>query len=361
MKMTLNLILLNIFLFFITISAQLNYTKEKISILEQFMNKSPKELFKVWHFIFGKKYTFDSEEAKQRFVNFKENLAIIKKTNEENYSFKLGLNQFSDMTNEEFKSKMTTYKFIENNVEGMIPFGNKDTNFLKDTDDNDLTKRNLEQFNSINYSNYYNNVRDQVNCGGCWAFAVTGSIEGNKSIFLGRKADSLSPQNLIDCDPLNKGCNGGDMRTSFTHIKSKGVMNDADYPLKGYTSSCMYNYLAPLTYISGFNYCSNKTIYKCSTSIVYSLLSKGPLSVLLDGGSNSFQNYKSGIFTGICSEINHAATLVGYGQSGIQNYWLVRNSWSSYWGENGYIRVAVNSQNNYSCFIEFEAILPIMK
>lgn len=365
MNIRILLILINFFLMSTTL---VDYKKEKFSILQQYMDKSPKELFKVWHYIFSRKYSFETEEAKERFKIFKDNLAFIKKSNEENKSFKVGLNQFSDMTNEEFKSKMATYKLIDKDFDGMIPFvnkdlsiSNKDPKFLNENDDDDLTKRILLDYSSINYSNYYIGVKDQASCGGCWAFAVTGAVEGNKAISLGRKSENLSTQNLIDCDSKNMGCSGGDMRTSFSFIKSKGVMNEADYGFKGYTSNCLSNYLAPLTFISSFLFCSNKTQYKCSTSIVYYLLTKGPVAVTIDGGSSSFQHYQSGIFTGYCSEINHSATLVGYASSDNQNYWIIRNSWSNTWGEDGYIRVAVNPGNKFSCFIEFEAIQPVIK
>lgn len=156
------------------------------------------------------------------------------------------------------------------------------------------------------------------------------------------------------------GCNGGDMRTGDKYIMAKGVMNDMDYTFQGYSSTCRYNYLKPLTYITGYSYCSNASANKCTFNIVYNLLAKGPVAVTIDGGTWGFQNYMSGIFTAYCSQVNHAVTLVGYGWTSTQKYWIVRNSWGSSWGENGYIRVAVNSANSNSCFIEYEAVLPLI-
>jgi KDEL-tailed cysteine endopeptidase len=358
--------LLKIFFFFLCLAIVKNndfqYNKEKREILEQYMLKTPKELFKVWHMLFQKSYTFDSEEAKNRFQVFKANLEQIKKVNAENKGFKLGLNQFSDMTNEEFRAKMTTYKPIGEALEEMSNSTsnnmNGDVKFLPADDEDDLTKRNLQSQLPINYSKYYRAPRDQLQCGGCWAFALTGAIEGNVSKKRGIISNYLSPQHLIDCVSGNLGCSGGDMRTGDNYVIAKGLMNEADYNFQGYTSVCRYNNLRPLTFITGYKYCSNATRYKCSTSLIYSLLTKGPVAVTIDGGSFGFQNYASGIFSDYCSQVNHALVLVGYGSSGQQNYYLLRNSWSSYWGENGYIRVAVNPSNSFSCFIEYEAVVP---
>jgi len=90
------------------------------------------------------------------------------------------------------------------------------------------------------------------------------------------------------------------------------------------------------------------------------LLTKGPLAVVTNGGSWAFQNYAGGLFNAACYNIDHAVVLAGYGVSGTTQYWLVRNSWGTTWGEQGYIRIVINTSNNYSCFIEFQALLPIM-
>jgi C1A family cysteine protease len=348
---------------FVTKAYEMDYSAQQTAILDSFMDKTPKELFKVWHLVFKKGYTFDSDEAKDRFKTFKQNLEFIKKTNaDESLTYKLGLNQFSDMTNEEFKSKYATYKSLGSELQQVLDKANKDAGFLKpepSEDDDDLTKRNL-QTTAINYSAYFLTPKNQASCGGCWSFAVSGAVEGNSAMKTGYKV-SGSPQQLLDCDSANYGCNGGDMRTGYNYLITYGMMNDSDYPFIGYQSYCRYNSYKSLVKVSGYQYCSNATSYKCSTATVYSLLQKGSLSVTIDGGSYLFQTYKSGLFNGACSTINHAVVLVGYGVSGAYKYWLIRNSWGTTWGENGYIRVIVNPSNNNSCFIENEAVLPIIQ
>jgi C1A family cysteine protease len=341
----------------------MDYSTQQKAILESFMDKSPKELFKVWHLVFKKDYTFDSTEAKDRFKIFKQNLEFIKKTNSEGLTFKLGLNQFSDLTNEEFKAKYATFRLPGGSeFEQALDKVNKDAGFLNPEpteDDDDLTKRNL-QTSAINYSSYFNVPKNQASCGGCWAFGISGAIEGAYAKKYGTKIDS-SPQQLLDCVSGNLGCNGGDMLVGMNYIQSYGLMQNYYYPFIGYQSTCKYNSNTSRIKISGYQYCNNKTSnYQCSTSTVYSMLQKGPLSVTIDGGNYYFQNYSSGLFNATCSEIDHAVVLVGYGVSGTYKYWLVRNSWGSSWGESGYIRVVVNPSNYYSCFIENMAVLPII-
>jgi C1A family cysteine protease len=341
-------------------------------ILDAFMNRSAKDLFKAWHLLFKREYTYASDEAKLRFKNFKENLVKIKEHNAQDLSYKVGLNQFSDMTNEEFKLKFATYKdttkvedFINTWQEKTETGNDSSSSFLPVTedDDDDLTKRNLQSGNTpIDYRSNFNPPRNQNYCGGCWAFALTAMIEANRSIKQGWTSPYLSVQQMLDCNNNNYGCNGGDLLTGMNYALNNGNQNDSDYTYLGYSGNqCNFSKNKPLTRINGYQYCSNRTPnYKCSTSIVYNLLKKGPLAVVVNGGSWAFQNYAGGIFTGACYNIDHAVNIVGYGVSGNTPYWLVRNSWGPYWGESGHIRVAVNANNNYSCFLEYMAVLPVM-
>jgi len=339
-------------------------------VLEAFMTRSVKDLFKAWHLVFKKDYSFASDEAKIRFKNFKENYAKIKEHNAKNLEYTVGLNQFSDMSNEEFRSKFATYrhdtntdKFV-NTWQEKLPEENNSNSFLPVTgedDDEDLLKRNLQARSAIDYRNYYNAPRNQQNCGGCWAFSITGAIEGAKSRKQGWINPYLSVQQLLDCNKQNYGCNGGDLVTGMGYALYNGGQNDSDYSYLGYSgNNCLYNKSRPLTNLNGYQYCNNLTTYKCSTQTVYNLLQKGPLSVVTNGGSWAFQNYSGGILTAACNTIDHAVVIVGYGVSGNIAYWLVRNSWGPYWGEQGYLRIAINPNNNSSCYLEYMAVLPTL-
>jgi len=335
------------------------------NILSNFMEGSPKELFKVWHFLHKKVYTLDTQEARDRFGNFKTNLIMIKTHNSQESSYKLGLNQFSDMTNAEFKQKMCTKKVVQGvELDKILEASTNMKPFLFDDDDDDLTKRNLQNA-AVDYTEWFNEVRDQGNCGSCWTFSTTGAIEGNLSKNKGSLIPYLSTQQLVDCDTTDSGCNGGSFSTAFTYIKSTGLMFDSAYPYNAVETEkgCLFNPSLASTRITNFTYCTNYSSNKktqCSVAAVYALLAKGPISVGIDGGSAAFQNYSNGIFTGKCSQDDHAVIAMGYGTDPkYGDYWLIRNSWGADWGDEGYIKVAVNDANKHSCFVNNEAYLPI--
>jgi hypothetical protein len=367
MKMALTMILLITLSVITSQVAEMDRTKEKRMILDTFMDRSPKELFKAWHLLFKREYTYETEEAKNRFKIFKENLAKIKEHNKGNNSYKVGLNQFSDMSNEEFKEKYTRYRpseSVEHFINTWQEKNEENGNKFLDDDDDDLTKRNLSGLAAINWTSLLNKPRDQVNCGGCWAFSISTTVEAAmaKTKNLGKPIPYLSIQQLLDCNTSNYGCNGGDLSYGLNYSLNTGLEYDSNYPYLGYSGNkCYYNSGLVKATLKGYSYCSNQTTaYKCSTNTVYNLLTRGPLSVVTNGGSWAFQNYSGGLFNAACYNIDHAVTLVGYGVSGTTPYWLVRNSWGPYWGESGYLRIVVNTANNYSCFIESSAFLPLV-
>jgi len=328
------------------------------------MEKSPKELFKVWHLVFEKNYSLDTLEARQRFRTFKANLQLIKEHNAKNLSYKLGLNQFSDMTNAEFKQKMCTKKVVQGEELDQI-LDNFDKNSYSDDDDDDLTKRNLiAGKQAIDYTNSFSEARSQGNCGSCWAFASSGAVEGALGAKLSKSFPYLSPQQLVDCDTRNNGCNGGNTIWAFDYIVKNGIHYDSYYPYNEARGKCKYSSSAPLNKVIKYIYCTNYSNIKdrkCSIDKVYKLLTNGPGAVGVDAGTPEFQGYSSGIFSGTCTNDNHAVILAGYGISNDNvEYWIVRNSWGAFWGDNGYIKIKVNDGNKYSCFINNELIVPIV-
>ena len=359
MKVTISVLLLILSSSIFVNTIEPDHSKVINGILNQFMDSSPKELFKVWHLVFDRQYTFDSEQAKLKFKNFKENLKIIKETNAKNLGYSLGLNQFSDITNAEFKNMMCR-RIPSGQIGKNIDQFNKDSNFLTEDDDDDLTKRNLEILSPIDHSKWFGVPRNQGQCGSCWAFAAAGAIEGNNSLKLRKVVPYVSTQQLVDCDKGNSGCDSGKSFKAYDYTKKNGIMNDSDYTYKAKRGTCAYSALKPLTHVSGYQYCSNYTDLKCTVDKVSALLQKGPLSVGIDGGTNEFQSYKSGIFSAKCSNDNHTVILVGYGVEASKQYWLVRNSWGTTWGMNGYIKVAVNPSNSNSCYVDNEGVLPLI-
>jgi cathepsin L len=199
-------------------------------------------------------------------------------------------------------------------------------------------------------------IKDQGQCGSCWAFSAVASAES--AIFLkGGTLYSFSEQNLVDCVRTCYGCSGGWPSQAYTYIVNKqlGYFNsETDYPYQATDASCRYNEAKAIGAISGYS-----TIDKGSESdLLNKLYSIGPVSVAIDASHNSFQLYTSGIYNEpscSTSSLDHAVTAVGYGADGTNAYWIVKNSWGTSWGEQGYIRMSRNKNNQ--CGIATTAVI----
>lgn len=318
-------------------------------LLNNLLDMHHKDAFKVWHFIHNKDYDLNSEYALERYQIFKENIQKIKARNGELTSYKLGAGPHADLTNEEYKLKF-------------FPVSSKGK-FNLSSQFHDNTEKLPSAINPYkeDWSVYFGPVRDQGMCGSCWAFATSGAIEGYYSKLTG-KYEKLSPQYLIDCSKENKGCDGGDFDPAFDFIKKSGIPKDNDYPYKATGGKCKADSINDFFHIDYVLYCNDQddnaknkcTEEKCSEYLKYS-----PLATGIDGSSFEFQMYMGGIFEGECSEANHAVIIVDSNNE----YIKIRNSWGPGWGEDGYIKIRRNKENNSSCFTQSicYAAMPISK
>jgi len=231
------------------------------TILSKFMEGSAKELFKVYHFLFEKQYSLNSEEGISRFRNFKKTLDYVKKRNAENLTFKLGLNQFSDLTKAEYKARLIPKDVFKRQQQELGKFLVEEVYIDFDTyADNEETTPNASF--SANWSSILVPAKDQGQCGSCWTFSAAAALEGN--YYQKNKLTtpiSFSEEQLVDCaTSAGDGCNGGLSNYAFKYTASSGIELESVYPYtasEGNSGTCNYN-KAKATYKNkGYNYCTN--------------------------------------------------------------------------------------------------------
>ncbi|KAL3741707.1 hypothetical protein ACJRO7_017215 [Eucalyptus globulus] len=302
-----------------------------------------------WMAIHGRVYK-DAVEKAKRYEIFKENVKRINAFNNgKDVGYKMAVNKFADLTNEEFRASYTGYKRRPTRVLSSgekKPF--KYANFTAIPAALDWrTKKAVTP------------VKDQGGCGSCWAFSAVAAMEGITMIKKG-KLVPLSVQELVDCDDNDEGCWGGLMDSAFKFIVSNGgLTTEANYPYQGDDGTCNTAKTAnPAASITGY-----QDVPANNEKALLQAVANQPVSVAIEGGGFDFQFYSSGVFTGSCgTDIDHAVTAVGYGKtsgSGGTKYWLMKNSWGTGWGEKGYMRIQKDVSSKAGlCGLATEASYP---
>lgn len=303
--------------------------------------------FKQTH---GKTYA-TAEEETLRFNIFADNHRKIDEHNRDfeagRVSFELGMNQFGDLTNGEFRARMNGFR-RPSNADTKAPIFQAPNNFaLPDSVD-------------WRPKGYVTDVKDQKQCGSCWAFSATGSLEG-QHFAKTKQLVSISEQNLVDCSRAqgNEGCNGGWMDSAFTYIKvNKGIDTEKSYPYEAKDGKCRYNAANVGSTDTGFTDIKKGD----ETDLQSAIASVGPISVAIDASKMSFQFYKSGVYNEprcSTSQLDHGVLAVGYGVSDKgEKYYIVKNSWNAGWGDKGYI--LMSREKNNQCGIATSASYPLV-
>lgn len=306
-------------------------------------------LYETWLVKHGKSYNALGEKEK-RFEIFKDNLKYIEEQNsDENRSYKLGLNRFADLTNDEYRS---TYLGTRFNGSRRLSAGRRSDRYVPKVGDSVPEEIDWRTKGAVLP------IKDQGSCGSCWAFSTIASVEAINFLETGELI-SLSEQELVDCDrSYNDGCNGGLMDYAFEFIvKNGGIDTEKDYPYTGRDGRCdEYRKNARVVSIDAYEdvpYNNEKALQKA--------VAEQPISVAMEGGGRDFQLYESGIFTGKCgTALDHGLTAVGYSSEKGLDYWIVRNSWGESWGEKGYMRMQRNvKQQTGLCGIAMEPSYPV--
>jgi len=280
-------------------------------------------LWKQFKIDFNKVWSTDAEHD-ARFETFKDNVDFINSHNaqSEEHGFTVGINQFADLTRTEFKETMLTYQASRKVQSNVVVLDESAT-----ADSVDWVAKGA-----------VTPVKNQGQCGSCWAFSTTGSTEGAYQIATG-SLKSFSEQELVDCAGSygNQGCNGGLMDDGFKYLEAKGDSLETTYAYTGKTGTCstskQSNTALKVGQVTSFN-----DVTSDSETQMLAAVTKGPVSVAIEADQSGFQFYKTGVFSGTCgTNLDHGVLVVGYGTDSGSDYWKVKNSWGTTWGLNGYI------------------------
>jgi len=275
--------------------------------------------FSNWTIQYNKTYNGVMEQYYRESI-FNENVRKINEHNaDERYTYSLGLNQFADLTATEFKQQYVTggYNRPYPRYANYIQVHTAVPTSVDWTEKGAVTP-----------------VKTQGECAACWAFSITGSIEGAHFLKNGSLI-SLSEQQLIDCSGPegNQGCQNGVIHNGFQYIiDNKGITSEAAYPYTATDGTCKKNQKAYATITSFVD------VIPKSDQALMAAIAQQPVSVAVEADPNSFHLYSGGVMTAACgTNLDHAVLAVGYGSDAGQDYYKVKNSWGDTWGEAGYI------------------------
>jgi len=292
-------------------------------------------LFQQFKLKYDKQYATPAEES-IRFQIFTRNLKTIANLNAAYPKATFGATKFADLSHQEFKDTyLSTHTLERDPAWPTAPlYSSAEVEALPDSWD-------WRDHGAVTA------VKDQGQCGSCWAFSTTGNMEG-QWFLAGNTLPELSEQNLVDCDHecmqyqgqqvCDQGCDGGLMPNAFEYIIQNGIESENDYPYTGADGTCQFDSKKVVAHASNYTMISGD-----ETQMAAWLVKNGPIAIAVD--AEPWQFYIGGVYYLPCgTSLDHGVLLVGYGvETDIFDqtmpYWIIKNSWSSDWGESGYIRV----------------------
>mmetsp|Transcript_4695 Transcript_4695/g.6946 ORF Transcript_4695/g.6946 Transcript_4695/m.6946 type:complete len:352 (-) Transcript_4695:47-1102(-) len=321
-----------------------------VAVENKELDQDIKVLYQTFLSKYNKVYATNIQEVEKRFKIFQQNVEKARAMNKKSSSESYGISPFMDLSAEEFRARYLSKSYSRSELAKKMGITHETMDVPKGANEPD----------SYNWADNgaVTPIKNQGQCGSCWAFSTTGNVEGLYFLKT-KKLVALSEQQLVDCDhqcePNNpqscdSGCNGGLMDNALRYVMDKGLESENDYAYQAVDMTCKYDASKVVTRVT------NSTILPNDADKIKSyLLTHGPLAVALN--AEWLQTYTGGISDPwMCDAkaLDHGVLIVGYGKGknwfGTEKeYWIVKNSWSSSWGEKGYFRIVRGSNK---CGIE---------
>jgi len=292
---------------------------------------------------YGKTYDADEEQARKEIFN--ENLEFVGKLDSE----KFAITQFMDLSRAEFKRHYMGL-MAPSDRKGIAYLGRHQYNGEALPDSVDWSAKGA-----------VTKVKNQGQCGSCWSFSTTGSLEGAAEISTG-KLVSMSEQQFVDCDTAqDQGCNGGLMDNAFTYAKTTAICTEASYPYEGRDGTCKKSSCTAALVkgqVTGY-----VDVDKNSKQALMSAVAQQPISIAVDAAGLAWQFYRGkGVITSNCgTSLDHGVLVVGYGTwTDGTDYWRVKNSWGTSWGMDGYVLIERGAGGDGECGILEQPSYPVL-
>lgn len=304
---------------------------------------------------FGREYLAGEYDTRKEIYN--ENVRKINEINAQGNSYTLEINEFADLSPDEFRS--SHFGLSHPARREFLSSAKKPASYLGR---HVYSGAPVPESVDWEHLGAVTKVKDQGQCGSCYAFSATGALEGRIEIATGELL-SLSEQQIVDCskDEGNQGCDGGLMDSVFQYVSDNGICSEDEY---SYTASvhdtCTLckSPVIPAHEVTGYY-----DVHPKDTKALMEALAEGPVAVAIEADETTFQFYKSGVLTAKCgADLDHGVLAVGYGtnEDG-QEFWKVKNSWGPKWGDHGYIYLSKSEQGPGECGILLQASYPIVE